>query len=138
MVAFLCNWCAYAGADFAGVSRLKYPPNVLPVRVMCSGRVEPLFVLEALDKGADGVLIGACHPGDCHYSAGNFKARRRVALLRGLLKAAGIEPERVRLEWISASEGEKFARVVEEFVTDLKELGPPAGRRGNHEHNPSD
>jgi F420-non-reducing hydrogenase iron-sulfur subunit len=125
IVAILCRWCAYAGADLAGVSRLKYPPNVIPIRVPCSGRVDPQFILEAFENGADGVLIGGCHiPSDCHYVAGNFKAMKRIAMVRKMLEVAGIEPERVRLEWISASEGEKFARVVEEFTETIRKLGP--------------
>ncbi len=125
IVAILCRWCAYAGADLAGVSRLKYPPNVIPIRVPCSGRVDPQFIFEAFENGADGVLIGGCHiPSDCHYVAGNFKAMKRIAMVRKMLEVAGIEPERVRLEWISASEGEKFARVVEEFTERLREMGP--------------
>ncbi len=124
IVAFLCRWCSYAGADLAGTSRIKYPPNVVPIRVPCSGRVDPQWVLDAFEKGADGVLIGGCHPGDCHYVSGNYKARRRVALLKKLLTQLGIEPERLRLEWISATEGQRFARVVSDFVRELKELGP--------------
>ncbi len=125
IVAILCRWCAYAGADLAGVSRLKYPPNVVPIRVPCSGRVDPQFILEAFENGADGVLIGGCHiPSDCHYVAGNFKAMKRIAMVRKMLEVVGIEPERVRLEWISASEGEKFARVVREFTETLRGLGP--------------
>ena len=124
IVAFLCRWCAYAGADLAGTSRLKYPPNVVPIRVPCSGRVEPSWVVDALREGADGVLIGGCHPGDCHYVSGNYKARRRVYLLKKILPELGIEPERVRLEWVSASEGKRFAQVVADFVAQLKKLGP--------------
>jgi F420-non-reducing hydrogenase iron-sulfur subunit len=124
IVAFLCRWCAYAGADLAGTSRLKYPPNVVPIRVPCSGRVEPSWVVDALREGADGVLIGGCHPGDCHYVSGNYKARRRVYLLKKILPELGIEPERVRLEWVSASEGKRFAEVVADFVAQLKKLGP--------------
>jgi len=124
IVAFLCRWCAYAGADLAGTSRLKYPPNVVPIRVPCSGRVEPSWVVDALREGADGVLIGGCHPGDCHYVSGNYKARRRVYLLKKILPELGIEPERVRLEWVSASEGKRFAEVVKDFVEELKRLGP--------------
>ena len=124
IVAFLCRWCAYAGADLAGTSRLKYPPNVVPIRVPCSGRVEPSWVVDALREGADGVLIGGCHPGDCHYVSGNYKARRRVYLLKKILPELGIEPERVRLEWVSASEGKRFAEVVADFVAQLRALGP--------------
>jgi F420-non-reducing hydrogenase iron-sulfur subunit len=124
IVAFFCNWCTYTAADLAGTSRLKYPPNARVIRVMCSGRVDPQFVMEAFARGADGVLIGGCHPGDCHYMEGNYKTMRRVALLRPLLRALGIEDERLRLEWISASEGEKVARVIKEMVEALRALGP--------------
>lgn len=124
IAAFLCNWCSYAGADLAGTSRIKYPPNILPIRVMCSGRVDPLFVLEALRKGADGILIAGCHPGDCHYQSGNYKMRRRVILLKKMLEQFSIDPQRVRFEFVSASEGQKFAAVVTEFVDEIKEIGP--------------
>ncbi len=124
IVAFLCRWCAGAGADLAGTSRLRYPPNAIPIRVNCSGRVEPEWVMEAFRSGADGVLIGGCHPGDCHYVSGNYKTRRRIYLLKKLLAELGIAPERVRLEWVSATEGAKFARVMKEFVAELKQLGP--------------
>ncbi len=124
IIGFLCNWCASAGADLAGVSRLKYSPNIIPIRVMCSGRVDSSFIVYALKKGADGVLIGACHPGDCHYVSGNYKTIRRIALLKKLLSDFRIEPERVRLEFISASEGVKFAKVVNEFVEEIRKLGP--------------
>ncbi|RLF48974.1 MAG: methyl-viologen-reducing hydrogenase subunit delta [Thermoplasmata archaeon] len=125
IVAFLCNWCAYAGADLAGVSRLKYPPNIVPIRVPCSGRVDPRFILEAFKKGADGVLIGGCHtPNDCHYVVGNFKAYKRYILLKKLLEQLGINPKRLRLEWISASEGRKFAEVAREFTEEIRNLGP--------------
>jgi len=125
IVGFLCNWCAYAGADLAGVSRIQYPPNVRIVRVMCSGRIDPSFVLEAFRGGADGVLVAGCHlPSDCHYLSGNFKAQRRILMLKNLLKQFGVEPERLRLEWVSAAEGDRFARVVREMVEELKRLGP--------------
>jgi len=125
IVGFLCNWCAYAGADLAGVSRIQYPPNLRIVRVMCSGRVDPVFILEAFKSGADGVLVAGCHlPSDCHYIDGNFKTQRRVALLKRILREFGIEQERLRLEWVSASEGDKFAAVVREMVEQLKRLGP--------------
>ncbi|MBC7081110.1 MAG: hydrogenase iron-sulfur subunit [Thermoplasmatales archaeon] len=124
IVAFLCNWCSYAGADLAGVSRFKYPPNVVAIKVMCSGRVDTEFIIDAFRKGADGVLIGGCHPGDCHYVEGNYKARRRVEMMKRLLEEIGINPKRLRIEWISATEGKKFASVVEEFVKEIKELGP--------------
>ncbi len=125
IVGFLCNWCAYAGADLAGTSRIQYPPNIRIIRVMCSGRVDPIFILEAFKKGADGVLVAGCHlPSDCHYLSGNFKAQKRIKVLQRVLSQLGIEPERLRLEWISASEGEKFAAVVKDMVAKLKELGP--------------
>lgn len=132
IVGFLCNWCSYAGADLAGVSRIQYPPNIRVIRVMCSGRVDPVFILEAFKNGADGVLVAGCHlPSDCHYLAGNFKALRRVILLKRVLKEFGIEPERLWLEWISASEGDKFAKVVSEMVKEIKKLGPnPLKRLG--------
>ncbi len=124
IIGFLCNWCSYAGADLAGTSRIKYPANIKSIRVMCSGRVEPDFILDALKKGADGVLVAGCHPGDCHYQSGNYKANRRIKLLKKLLEDMGVEPERVRFEYISASEGQKFAHVVTDFVATLKKLGP--------------
>jgi len=124
ILGFLCNWCSYAGADLAGTSRMKYPSNLKSIRVMCSGRVDPAFVLEAFRKGVDGVLIAGCHPGDCHYQSGNYKTNRRVKLLRKLLEDLGIEPARVRFEYVSASEGQKFASVVTEFVAEIKKLGP--------------
>ena len=124
IVGFLCNWCTYTGADLAGTARVKYSPNVRSIRVMCSGRVDPVFVITALAEGADGVLIGGCHPGDCHYQEGNYKALRRYLLLRRILPEYGIEPERVRLEWVSASEGERFGRVVDEFTEQIRALGP--------------
>ena len=126
IVGFLCNWCTYTGADLAGTARVKYSPNVRSIRVMCSGRVDPVFVIKALYEGADGVLIGGCHPGDCHYLEGNYKALRRYLLLRRILPEYGIEPERVRLEWVSASEGERFGRVVDEFTEEIRKLGPLA------------
>ena len=125
IVGFLCNWCAYAGADLAGVSRIQYPPNIRVIRVMCSGRIDPVFVLEAFKDGADGVLIAGCHlPSDCHYLSGNFKAQRRVLLMKEVLKDFGIEPERLRLEWVSASEGDRFATVIKEMTEEIKKLGP--------------
>jgi len=130
IVGFLCNWCSYAGADLAGVSRFQYPPNLRVIRVMCSGRVHPSYILEAFRNGADGVLVAGCHtPNDCHYISGNFKAERRVAMLKKLMTQLGLEPERLRLEWISAAEGEKFAHVIREIVADVKKLGPnPLGK----------
>ena len=125
IVGFLCNWCSYAGADLAGVSRIQYPPNIRVVRVMCSGRIDPSFILEAFKDGADGVLVAGCHlPSDCHYLSGNFKALRRITLLKKVLKEFGIESERLRLEWISASEGDKFAAIVRDMVEEIKKLGP--------------
>jgi F420-non-reducing hydrogenase iron-sulfur subunit len=122
ILAFLCNWCSYAGADLAGVSRLKYPPNVRVIRVMCSGRVDPTFILKALNAGMDGVLVCGCHIGDCHYIAGNEKAESRIKITKELLALLGIEQERLRLEWVSASEGAKFAQLVEDFTEQLKEI----------------
>ncbi len=128
IVAFLCNWCAYTGADLAGTSRLQYPPNVRSIRVMCSGGVDPIYVIKALLERADGVLIGGCHPGDCHYQTGNLKARRRVAILRTILEELGLDPNRVWLRWISASEGKLFADTITEMVQALKEMGPNPAR----------
>ncbi|MEK7667656.1 MAG: hydrogenase iron-sulfur subunit [Gemmatimonadota bacterium] len=124
IVAFFCNWCTYLAADLAGTTRLKYPANVRVVRVMCSGRIDPQFVLEAFAKGADGVLIGGCHPGDCHYESGNYKTLRRFHLLRRTLGVLGIEEERFRLEWISASEAEPLRAAVHDMVEKLRALGP--------------
>ncbi len=125
IIGFLCNWCAYAGADLAGVSRIQYPPDIRIIRVMCSGRIDPAFILEAFRNGADGVLVAGCHlPSDCHYVDGNFKAQRRIAILKRILKEFGIEPERLRLEWISAAEGDKFAATVREIVDQVRKLGP--------------
>jgi len=124
IVAFCCNWCSYAGADLAGVSRLQYPPNARIVRVMCSGRIEPQFILQALEMGADGVLVAGCHIGDCHYISGNERAQEKVALTKELLDVLGLDSRRLRLEWISASEGRKFADTMKEFAEQLKELGP--------------
>jgi len=131
IVGFLCNWCSYAGADLAGVSRIQYPPNIRVVRVMCSGRVDPAFILEAFKSGADGVLVAGCHlPADCHYISGNFKAYRRITLLKKLLQQFGIEPERLRLEWVSASEGDRFATIIKDMVKEIKKLGPNPLRAG--------
>jgi F420-non-reducing hydrogenase iron-sulfur subunit len=124
IVAFFCNWCTYTAADLAGVSRLKYAPNTRVVRVMCSGRMDPQFVYEAFARGADGVLIGGCHPGDCHYIEGNYKALRRFHLMKRVLAGMGIEDGRCRLEWISAAEGDKVQRVVNQMVEDVRALGP--------------
>ena len=131
IVGFLCNWCSYAGADLAGVSRIQYPSNIRIVRVMCSGRVDPAFILEAFRSGADGVLVAGCHlPADCHYISGNFKAYRRVTLLKKLLQQFGIEPERLRLEWVSVSEGDRFATIIKDMVKEIKKLGPNPLRAG--------
>jgi F420-non-reducing hydrogenase iron-sulfur subunit len=124
IVGFFCNWCTYTAADLAGVSRMKYASNVRVIRLMCSGRVDPQFVVDALSRGADGVLIGGCHPGDCHYAEGNYKCLRRHELLRRMLGDMGIEPERLRLEWISAAEGDKVKAVINDMVEKLKKLGP--------------
>jgi coenzyme F420-reducing hydrogenase delta subunit len=124
IVAFLCHWCSYAGADLAGISRFQYPPNIRVVRVPCSGSVNPLYILKALQQGADGVLVSGCHPGDCHYLAGNYVARRRFALLRSLLDQVGVEPERVQFSWVSAAEGQKFSQVIAEVTEAVRHLGP--------------
>jgi F420-non-reducing hydrogenase iron-sulfur subunit len=124
IVAFLCNWCTYTGADLAGTSRLQYPPNVRVIRMMCSGAIDPVYVLKPLLEGADGVLIGGCHPGDCHYQTGNYKERRRVAILKEVLKTVGLDEDRVWLRWISASEGRLFADTITEMVDHLKDMGP--------------
>lgn len=123
IVAFFCNWCTYTAADLAGVSRLRYAPNVRVIRLMCSGRVDPQFILDALARGADGVLIGGCHPGDCHYVEGNYKMLRRFRLLRRLLRDLGIEEQRVRLEWISAAEGDKVKTVINDMTEQIRALG---------------
>ena len=140
ILGILCNWCSYAGADLAGSSRLKYPPNVRIVRVPCSGRVNPLFILKGFQKGFDGVMVLGCHPGDCHYAKGNYYARRRIMLLREFLQSVGIEPERFHFEWVSASEGNRFAEVVAEMTAAIEKIGPFAGvdvtgpqRRGERE-----
>jgi len=124
IVAFLCHWCSYAGADLAGVSRFQYPPNIRVIRVPCSGAVNPLYILKALREGADGVLVSGCHPGDCHYIGGNYFARRKFLVLKEMLKWFGIEEERVQFSWVSASEGQKFSKVVEEVVGSVKKVGP--------------
>ena len=133
IVAFFCNWCTYTAADLAGVSRMKYAPNIRVVRLMCSGRLDPQFVMAAFAKGADGVLIGGCHPGDCHYVEGNYKALRRVTLLKRMLADLGIEEDRFRLEWISASEGDKVKHVVNDMVEKIRALGP-LDMPGKHTH----
>jgi len=124
IIGFCCNWCTYAGADLAGTSRIQYPPNLRMIRVMCSGSIDPLFIATAFWKGADGVFIGGCHPGECHYQTGNYRARRRIAITKNLLEYIGIDPRRIQASWVSASEGGKFARVVTEFVNEIKKLGP--------------
>jgi len=124
IVAFLCTWCSYAGADLAGVSRLQYPPNIRVVRVPCSGRINPLFILAALQNGADGVLVSGCHPGDCHYLSGNLVARRKFNTIKDLLAYVGIEPGRVQFSWVSASEGGRFSDLVRQVSEDVKKLGP--------------
>jgi len=124
IVAFLCNWCSYAGADLAGVSRIQYPPNVRIIRVPCSGRLNPLFICRALQQGIDGVLVSGCHPGDCHYLSGNLVARRKFALLKNFLGYLGIEPGRVHFSWVSASEGGRFAALIDRVVSDVRKLGP--------------
>jgi F420-non-reducing hydrogenase iron-sulfur subunit len=129
VVAFCCNWCSYAGADLAGTSRLQMPPNARIIRVNCTGRIDVSFILEALSEGADGVLISGCHPGDCHYTSGNLKMRNRFALLSKLVEEAGIEPERIHLQWASAAEGEVFRQGVTEMVDRVKKIGPNPVRR---------
>ncbi len=124
IIAFCCNWCSYTGADLAGVSRLQYPPNVRIIRVMCSGMVHPNLVIDALTKGADGVIMCGCHPGDCHYLEGNLRAEKRADAINLMLEDFGLEEQRFRLEWVSASEGPKFAQVMQEMVDTIKELGP--------------
>ena len=134
IVGFLCNWCSYRGADLAGTARLKFAPNVKVIRVPCSTRVEPVFILKAFRSGADGVLILGCHPGDCHYVEGNYKTMRRLPLLKKMLAQFGVEDARVRLDWVSASEGEKYARIVNDMTEAVRALGPFKlnGKEGNH------
>jgi len=124
VVGFLCNWCSYAGADLAGTSRLDVPAAISPIRVMCSSRVDPVLIMTALLRGADGVLVAGCHPGDCHYDKGNYYARRRFALTDQILASLGLEPDRVRLSWVSASEGPRYAKVVNEFIEEIRKMGP--------------
>lgn len=124
IIGFCCNWCSYAGADLAGTSRIQYPPNIRIIRVMCSGMVHPNLVMDAFTKGADGVLICGCHPGDCHYQEGNLKAEKRAEAIELMLQDFGLEEERFRLEWVSASEGPKFAQVVKELTETIRKLGP--------------
>ncbi len=127
IVAFLCNWCSYAGADLAGVSRIQYPPTVRIIRIPCSGRMNPMYILKALANGADGVLVSGCHPGDCHYISGNYVARRKFAVLKSFLKFVGVEEERVNFSWVSAAEGGRFAEVVKGVTERVKQLGPNKG-----------
>jgi F420-non-reducing hydrogenase iron-sulfur subunit len=129
IVAFLCNWCSYAGADLAGTSRIQYSPRVHNVRVNCSSRIDPTFLIKTLMLGADGVLVAGCHPGDCHYKSGNLYTRRRVMMLKTMMEIIGLDPARLRLEWVSASEGGKFGKVVNEFVEEIRNLGPSPFRR---------
>ncbi len=124
ILGILCNWCSYSGADLAGTSRKKYPANVRIIRVMCSGRVDPVFILKALQSGADGVLILGCHPGDCHYTSGNYKTMRRMEMLKQLAKQMGIEDDRIRLDWVAASEGDRFAEIIKDMTEKVKKLGP--------------
>ena len=124
IIAFLCNWCSYAGADLAGTSRLQYPPYIRIIRVPCSGRINPIYIINALMDGADGVLVSGCHPGDCHYLSGNLYARRRFTVLKKLLTTVGLDPERVQFTWVSASEGNRFADVVREVTEKIIDLGP--------------
>ena len=129
IIAFLCKWCSSAGSDLAGVSRMEYPPNVTPIQVMCSGSVSPLYVFSAFHRGADGVLVSGCHPGDCHYIKGNYYARRKLALTKKLLEHVGLEPERFQISWVSAAEGQKYTQIIKDFVNELKPLGPQAKLR---------
>jgi coenzyme F420-reducing hydrogenase delta subunit len=124
IIAFLCNWCSYAGADLAGVSRFQYPPNTRVIRIPCSSRISPLFILRSLQHGVDGVLVSGCHPGDCHYISGNYVARRKFAILNNLLEYVGIEKGRVKFSWVSAAEGKRFAQIMKEFAEEVKALGP--------------
>jgi F420-non-reducing hydrogenase iron-sulfur subunit len=124
IVGFLCNWCSYTGADLAGVSRIRSAPNLRVVRTMCSGRVDPVFILKAFQLGADGVVVMGCHPGDCHYQEGNYKTARRIPFLQQVIRDFGIDPRRLRLEWVSASEGDRFAAIVNEMTEEIRSLGP--------------
>ncbi len=131
IIAFLCKWCSSAGSDLAGVSRMEYPPNVTPIQVMCSGSVSPLYIFSAFSRGADGVLVSGCHPGDCHYIKGNFYARRKLALVKKLLEHVGLDPERFQMSWVSAAEGQKYTQIIKDFVNELKPLGPQMKLRRN-------
>lgn len=130
IIAFCCNWCSYAGADLAGINRLQYPANIRIVRVLCSSRVNPAFVLRAFERGADAVVVAGCHPGDCHYSTGNYHARRRFHVFRRALRYVGVEPERFQVHWISAAEGSKFAQVMNDVTEQIRQLGPNTKFRG--------
>ncbi len=133
IIGFLCNWCSYTGADLAGTSRLQYPPNIRIIKVMCSGRVNPQFILKAFQEGADGVLVSGCHPGDCHYIEGNYHAKRKLTLTTDLMEFMGVDPKRFQVSWVSASEGKKFAEVVTKFTAQVKELGPQNKLNGGDE-----
>jgi len=137
IVAFFCNWCSYRGADLTGTSRIKYPSNIRIIRVMCSGRVNELLILKAFTAGADGVLVSGCHPGDCHYVKGNLNARRRVMAIKPFLEAMGIESDRLKLEWISASEGPKVAETVKTLTQEIEQLGPSPFNRSQYKGNGS-
>ncbi len=130
IVAFLCNWCSYAGADLAGVSRMQYAPNIRIIRVPCTGRISPMLIITALRRGADGVLVSGCHPGDCHYISGNLVARRKFTMMKDFLAHVGINPERVQFSWVSAAEGARFAGLVEKVASDIKRIGPSKMKTG--------
>ncbi|MCX6133875.1 MAG: hydrogenase iron-sulfur subunit [Ignavibacteriales bacterium] len=136
IIGFLCNWCSYTGADLAGVSRIKSAPNVRVIRTMCSGRVDPAFILKAFQLGADGVIVMGCHLGDCHYQEGNYKTIRRIPFLKRLVRDFGIDPRRLRLEWVSASEGDRFAAIVNEMTEEIRTLGPLKLTVHNEIHQP--
>jgi F420-non-reducing hydrogenase iron-sulfur subunit len=129
IIAFLCNWCTYAGADLAGTARMTYPSNVRTIRLMCTGSLDPMYIIKAILEGADGVLVGGCHPGDCHYISGNFKARRRIAMIKEIMDLLGMDKERLWLRWISASEGGLFAQTINDMVEALRAKGPPPHRQ---------
>ena len=131
IIAFLCTWCSYAGADLAGTSRLQYPPNIRVIRIPCSGRINPIYIIKALMEGADGVMVSGCHPGDCHYLSGNLFARRRFVVLKKLLRTCGVDPDRVQFTWVSASEGGRFAEVIKEVTEKVKALGPSQMNAGS-------
>ena len=135
IIAFCCNWCSYAGADLAGSMRLKYAANLIPIRVMCSARVSPHFIIRAFQQGADGVLVAGCHIGDCHYIKGNYITAKRVAILRNMLEFIGISQDRLHLEWIAGSEGDKFQRVADEFTEQIRQLGPTPLKQGRFREN---